>query len=261
MLQTIGRGMSVQSTVNSNVSTSPPPFSPSDISGLQLWFDAADASTITEDINGVSQWDDKSGNNYHVSQSDNALKPTYASGDHLLFSGSGTILTRTQALGLTSISIFVVSEKVTNVGFSNVIVSQGNAGNNWAVFASETSGGNKPSFRTYTNGNSYNSGASNTVTSTNTQYVFTAFYEEISGDKRLYIDGNQVANTTRTGPLDTDESLLQVGNKTGGNADHKIREIIVYDGAISEADTNSIGNYLQDKWGGNFDGSYNGVFF
>jgi hypothetical protein len=41
-----------------------------------LWLDAADASTITESGGAVSQWDDKSGNNYHVSQATAADQPT-----------------------------------------------------------------------------------------------------------------------------------------------------------------------------------------
>ena len=51
-------------------------FKPSDLSNLTAWFDAADSSTITSDSDGVSQWSDKSGNNYHGTQSTNAKKPT-----------------------------------------------------------------------------------------------------------------------------------------------------------------------------------------
>ena len=42
-------------------------FSPSEISGMNLWLDATDTSTITASSNSVSQWRDKSGNNYHSS--------------------------------------------------------------------------------------------------------------------------------------------------------------------------------------------------
>lgn len=43
-----------------------------------LWLDAADASTITESGGAVSQWDDKSGNNRHVTQATSAKQPTYS---------------------------------------------------------------------------------------------------------------------------------------------------------------------------------------
>lgn len=42
----------------------------------QLWFDAADASTVTI-ATGVSQWNDKSGNARHVVQATGANQPTY----------------------------------------------------------------------------------------------------------------------------------------------------------------------------------------
>ena len=54
------------------------PWTPAEIT-TALWLDAADASTITESGGAVSQWDDKSGNDLHVSQSTGALQPTYVS--------------------------------------------------------------------------------------------------------------------------------------------------------------------------------------
>ena len=53
-------------------------FSPTDISGLQLWLDANDSETITLNGSTVSQWDDKSGNDYHVTQSTASYQPTYS---------------------------------------------------------------------------------------------------------------------------------------------------------------------------------------
>ena len=44
-------------------------FSPSEVSNMKLWLDAADASTITHNYNAISQWSDKSGNSNHATQS------------------------------------------------------------------------------------------------------------------------------------------------------------------------------------------------
>lgn len=50
---------------------------PSDLSGLQLWLDASDASTITDAGGGaVSQWSDKSGNAHHFTQPVAGNRPT-----------------------------------------------------------------------------------------------------------------------------------------------------------------------------------------
>lgn len=52
-------------------------FSPSLLSGLQLWYDAADAATITQSVGAVSQWNDKSGNNRNATQAVGANQPAY----------------------------------------------------------------------------------------------------------------------------------------------------------------------------------------
>jgi hypothetical protein len=43
-----------------------------------LWLDAADASTVTTVSGAVSQWNDKSGNSRHATQSTVNLRPTYS---------------------------------------------------------------------------------------------------------------------------------------------------------------------------------------
>lgn len=50
-------------------------FSPSYID-TTLWYDSADSSTITESAGAVSQWDDKSGNSYHMTQGTGSRQPT-----------------------------------------------------------------------------------------------------------------------------------------------------------------------------------------
>ena len=44
---------------------------------LALWLDAEDTASITLNGSTVSQWNDKSGNNYHMSQATGALQPRY----------------------------------------------------------------------------------------------------------------------------------------------------------------------------------------
>ena len=52
-------------------------FSPSQISNLNLWLDASDSATIDHTSNAVSQWNDKSENGNHATQSTEANKPTF----------------------------------------------------------------------------------------------------------------------------------------------------------------------------------------
>ena len=56
------------------------PWSPAEIT-TSVWLDAADALTINGDANGVSQWDDKSGNDHHAVQTNNSYKPAHVQND------------------------------------------------------------------------------------------------------------------------------------------------------------------------------------
>ena len=62
---------------NISVPAGPPPFAPTDLVGLSMWFDAADAATLTLSGSDVVTWSDKSvtGNSYTQSTSGN--RPSY----------------------------------------------------------------------------------------------------------------------------------------------------------------------------------------
>ena len=60
-----------------SLSAAPALWTPADIT-TALWLDAADSSTITESGGAVSQWNDKSGNSRHFSQSTAGNRPAVA---------------------------------------------------------------------------------------------------------------------------------------------------------------------------------------
>lgn len=77
-------GLGISPTIPMGVAI--PAFSPTSISGLQLWLDASDSSTLFQNSNGttpatadgdpVGYWADKSGNGRHATQTDGTKKPT-----------------------------------------------------------------------------------------------------------------------------------------------------------------------------------------
>lgn len=74
-------------------------------SSLALWLDASDAATVTRAGSSVSQWNDKSGNNRHATQSDPSLQPTYLetglNGKPVLsFDGAGDGFTLAEGVGV-----------------------------------------------------------------------------------------------------------------------------------------------------------------
>jgi hypothetical protein len=60
-----------------NAPNAPSAWTPADLTGLALWLDADDSSTITLNGSTVSQWDDKSGNDRHATQATAVSQPAY----------------------------------------------------------------------------------------------------------------------------------------------------------------------------------------
>lgn len=52
-------------------------FSPAHIPGLRAWYDSSVASSVTLNATTVSQWDDLSGNGFHLTQTTAANQPTW----------------------------------------------------------------------------------------------------------------------------------------------------------------------------------------
>jgi hypothetical protein len=69
------------SFVTSNI----PFFTPKQVSGLALWLDASDATTVRLSNNNVTQWNDKSGNRYNATSIGSQF-PTYSS-NSIAFTG------------------------------------------------------------------------------------------------------------------------------------------------------------------------------
>ena len=74
-------------------------FDPRSIPGCALWYDAADASSITLNGSTVSQWSDKSGNGNHLTQGTTSAQPTY--GTYLSYPGVYFNGANTQVLSTT----------------------------------------------------------------------------------------------------------------------------------------------------------------
>ena len=87
-------------------------FNPKSIAGLYAWYDAADASTITQ-ATGVSAWADKSGNGRTCSQATGGSQPAYVlagqNGKNVIDYGTNA----SNALVQTLASAFTLSQPVT----------------------------------------------------------------------------------------------------------------------------------------------------
>ena len=97
---------------------SPQGFDPKSIANLSVWYDASDATTITLNGSNVSQWNDKSGNGYHASQSTSANQPAYVTNDRngrpvVSFDGvNDSLVTSSFSNGWTTFTSFVVMREI-----------------------------------------------------------------------------------------------------------------------------------------------------
>lgn len=213
---------------------------PTDISDLRLWLDANDISTITKDgSDNVSQWNDKSGNAYHLIQSTASQQPNYTTG---VVNGKPTIRftastsdTMTEATNFgTACTVIYVSKQT---GGSNLRMLAG-LSNNWLL---GYWGGNKRS--AYFEGWVYNS----TVPSDTNWHIFSTTIGGAGINSNVYENGSLfVGNTTG---VDCPNGLSLNGYLgTSEFSDADIAEVIAYDRMLSRDELWKVESYLANKY-------------
>ena len=206
------------------------------------WYDASDASTITDSSGLVSNWSDKSGNNNTATQSAGAKQPTVGSNtihglSSISFNGASNALT-TVLTQLSTASIYIVANaqtKGTNQD-SNLL----------GAATSFNSGGAFVSTQEYGSGN-----ASDVV-----------FYTSSLPDQQKYFNGNQLPFTETFDPAihyhevtnATTESLpYTLGNRNATNSSSgfkgEVGEILIFNSVHGSATRQRVEGYLAWKWG------------
>ena len=97
-------------------------FAPSTLSDLDLWLDAGDTSTLSHSSNAVTQWDDKSGNNYHAGALSNEAPTTGAStmnGKNVLTWANGKRMKRSTPTSANWQDVYVVAKWTGGSTFTN----------------------------------------------------------------------------------------------------------------------------------------------
>lgn len=241
-------------------------------SGVSLWLDANDGSTITADVNGISQWNDKSGLANHVSQSDNSRKPMLATGvlpgglDAVSFDG-GDWLGRTDANPATitrtgtAHTVFTVSQ-ITDHTTNNA------AGNlNRSLFdVTEVTNAQSVLHRNiYLGGSTVleysvrdEANDKNAVTSSNPLSSLSITTDVRSGNNlEMFIDGISIGSdsTNSLDAMDAGSFYTTVGAvrngfdvNGGSQLIGNIAEIIVFDRMLNDAEFQAVGYYLEQKY-------------
>jgi len=223
----------------------------------ELWFDAADASTITLNGSTVSQWDDKSGNSRNISQATSGNQPAYSSvNSEITFDGNNDILSNSSvgALGLISVSMIAV-----------IKMNSGGANEDLPVGIGETlQTGKIRSFYRASNGTTVGfAGWSRDVASSTHSWdvggdyhIFFGSNDKLIASSNVLLSRDGITPTVHStsGDLIATADGFSVGSLRGGSVANyysaiSVKEIIVFYSTITDDDRQRIEGYLAHKWG------------
>jgi hypothetical protein len=219
-------------------------FSPSEISGMNLWLDATDSSTITASSNSVSQWRDKSGSNHHFEQSTAGNQPTTGSAsingkNAMSFDGSDRMTNDNISFTGTH-SIYVVASSSSSGGSYTRILEnnprlffgKGNGNNDFAAF--------------YGNGGSWHDVDTNSPAKSLANACILAV-DNNNSVATPYVNGT--AQNTKNGTMPTLTGLTLGAQSNGNQAwSGPIGEILVFTAKLSDSERQQVEGYLAHKW-------------
>lgn len=239
----------------------PTTVSPGDLSGLSLWLDASDGTTITESLGAISEWRDKSSNALSFTQSAANNKPTLDTG-HSLFpkdcidfnvGAANKFLNSTTDLSLvTNHTIFVVGHWTDNGGYRSFGVVGGTSAtsvqgaNNTGYAITFSSPGYPANFQMMQD----NTGAVIYYYTSIPSSSYLATYLSMGTNTYPAIRHNRAALV----PDGTAATVSTFVINTLGSTDAlylshgSIGEIIIYNRTLSAEEVMDVETYLQRKW-------------
>ena len=254
-------------------------FNPKSIAGLLGWYDAADASTIST-ATGVSEWRDKSGGGYHLSQSTGNNQP--ASGTRTIggknafdFDGTNDVLVMGgYSLDLAATKAFTLFSVMNSDSPNSVrrVVSLQRTGrnandtgaylgrHNQLTGALEVSiGGGDSTSNDQTDRNLIRYVAQNVSSAS----VYAMTVSSADNALTLHIDGASQTLVTRFGTMAASSFLafgsgnhtLDIGAaRTASNVlasywDGLVGEVLLYSRSLSASERSRVERYLGGKWG------------
>jgi hypothetical protein len=241
--------------------------SPLDLDSLFYWF-AADVG-VTTNNNKVTQWNDLSGNGYHVTQADTSKAPTYSatggpgSRPTLTFDGTDDFLASAAHFwGSDDLTVIVVM-KFANAtrNAQEVVIRKGESvGNNrqFYVMGQNSSNSFVIDFSVFKDGGAVNYVAYLFAQKYNT-YKLQSCISDGAGVVTANIDGN-TQSVTRSANGSGDDTIknssssktsIGVANPDGTPAaflQGSISEIIVFSRALTTTERTAVENYLNKKY-------------
>jgi hypothetical protein len=234
-----------------------PPFVPSQISGLQLWFDGADQNTLQQTGVAVTRWLDKSGNNRFATGINsprtgswivNGL-PCISLNTNQFFAGSyaGFLTTTTMTsfvVAFTTVSLPRVGgdQRLLSIATNNTTQDFTNAASAIVFFNQ----GGTSAISTYRNGGYIGSNA----IVTNTPFLACSLYNGTNGF--LFFNGSAATLTGIASSGSFNAGAFGIGNAANITSEFwngSIGEILLYSSSFTQAERERVEGYLAWKWG------------
>lgn len=228
------------------------------------WFDADDSATITVEGTGrISQWADKSGNNYHALMSVDANRPVLSAStingkDALYFDGLSRFLTLGTVLGKPSnFTVFVVgvfhdqSSKTNMCGSGN---SVGSSVTYWGdIGVGRTSNDGKVEY-SVGDGSNYAYGRTTNAIIVTDEWFYGGWVYTGGNKPIWYHKGIEKAVTYEAGTATSNGgtaysfSLGKCGEYAGHYLNGKIAEVLIFRRGLSYNEMLLVSEYLENKW-------------
>lgn len=217
-------------------------FSPLDVPGLVAWYDAADTSTITHSGGAVSEWRDKSGNGYHLTQATGSQQPT---------TGTATINGRNVMRFVSNDFMQMASNATWMTSYTvAVIVQVDAAAENWwaGIDTCSLHLGHQNSTNVYVGHYGNDQGYTHTVTTT--PKIHIASYTKPGS--RWVTNGSLIGSSGTAPSADPNTGgKFQVGRGHscgGGFLTGNLGEVVVCSPNIGTSDEAALTAYLNSKW-------------
>ena len=228
-------------------------FSPTSITGLRLWMDATDTSSMTfSSGSNISQWRDKSGLSNHATATGSpVLTGNSINAFPAIVTSSGQHFTGPTSVTGTTLTVFAVAKTtrtLPNNGLDQRLVSLVNGANvdygrADSVIALFNQGSGSSSITTWRL-----SSVAGSVIATNTPFQVVSKYDGTNGF--IWEDGTSGGSSASSGTFGiTKYGIGNQANPTSENWNGSIGEVLIYNVALTDTQRQLVEGYLAWKWG------------
>jgi hypothetical protein len=229
------------------------PFSPRNISGLQLWLDGADATTVTG-TTSVTAWRDKSTNGYVANSFVNSvpnpsLVPNIRNGNGVIQYTAGNGSSIANFVLAQTMSIFKVYYPI-NQSIGSPFIEQGPNVNNESGFFFHSQNDNN----FYIRAGSIGLANFGTTTVSNTWQMIEGINPDPANGNTVafYVNGTTRASGGTQSDTTTITKTLYINGRGGANNlsyNTYLAELIIYNIGLTSSQRQQVEGYLAHKWG------------